>query len=506
MMYAFPEVLLHFAVDGRSSGERTLLRYAEEYEQAVNGGRRTYAQDGEVRLEVNYYNNKAGVITRRERIRARGAGARAGEQQAVAKVLDKLRGNYRFVLVESGESLESLLAGRFREILHLVIRDHLKTELLKAEANRSKYVEDLQHALLAPLRESIKGDLAGVFAEIVDVSLVPDVPLVEATLSNVEIRLTDAVETALAGKGTGVRGGVLVAMLRYLADRTRRSMIFAIEEPETFLHPAAQEGLRDGLEVLAARKDVTLLISTHSPYILSRASDAQVVALARDDRGLTRIMGCADGDAAHSHLVASLFRDPGIAILLEKSAEIPTGTRAVVVAEGTTDVDYLKLAATSAARPDLLEGLHLLAAGGATKLAAQALIANARDDRTVVALLDSDQPGKKARDMLVDLGFAKRSILLYHTVMSPKVANDEVEAEDLLPNNLLLKFISDFGEANVLSEKCKRSDGQWHFGFNQLGKSELTGWLATHAKASDWSLFVSMLESIRDRAGLTSTS
>jgi putative ATP-dependent endonuclease of the OLD family len=36
----------------------------------------------------------------------------------------------------------------------------------------------------------------------------------------------------------------------------KRSKVFAIEEPEMFLHPTAQEELRDDLEALAERKEL----------------------------------------------------------------------------------------------------------------------------------------------------------------------------------------------------------------------------------------------------------
>lgn len=92
----------------------------------------------------------------------------------------------------------------------------------------------------------------------------------ERTLSSVEVRLGDVITTGLSDKGTGVRGGVLVAMLQYLAEQSKRSLVLAVEEPEAFLHPGAQEAIRDELVALARRVDVTLLVTTHSPYVISR--------------------------------------------------------------------------------------------------------------------------------------------------------------------------------------------------------------------------------------------
>ena len=118
---------------------------------------------------------------------------------------------------------------------------------------------------------------------------------IERTLSNVAVSLDDIVSTPLAGKGTGVRGGVLVAMLSYLALNATRGMVFALEEPEAFLHPGAQENLRDHLEELAAAAGVSLLITTHSPFIVTSSANGRVFCLAKDKEGRTRVSESARG-------------------------------------------------------------------------------------------------------------------------------------------------------------------------------------------------------------------
>ncbi|MGH9277887.1 MAG: ATP-dependent nuclease [Acidimicrobiales bacterium] len=183
---------------------------------------------------------------------------------------------------------------------------------------------------------------------------------IDDTLSNVAVNVTDAVETGLAAKGTGVRGAAMVAMLRYLADHRKRSMVFAVEEPEAFLHPAAQEDLRDDLEGLGERPDVTLLVTTHSPFVVSRDAKARVTALAKDPEGRTLVTGVAQGDEPHASLLGGLFRDAILADVLER-ARVPGDAKGVVVVEGRTDAEYLRIAARVSGPPDLLDGLHVAA-------------------------------------------------------------------------------------------------------------------------------------------------
>jgi len=153
----------------------------------------------------------------------------------------------------------------------------------------------------------------------------------------VSVNVIDSVETSLADKGTGVRGVVLVAMLRYLADHTQRSVVFAVEEPEAFLHPGAQENLRDDLEKLAERPDVTLLVTTHSPFIVSRDPAASVIALAKDTSGATWITGQAAGDQPRASLLGGLFKDAALPDLLERATRLPDSARGSLIVEGWDD-------------------------------------------------------------------------------------------------------------------------------------------------------------------------
>ena len=117
----------------------------------------------------------------------------------------------------------------------------------------------------------------------------------------------------------GVRGSLLLAMLRYIAEHSRRSVIFAVEEPEAFLHPSAQEEVRDDLERLAERADVTLLTTTHSPFVVSRSPAAQIIGVEKATQGQTRIVECCAGDRDASKANGTLFRDAALPNYLERA-------------------------------------------------------------------------------------------------------------------------------------------------------------------------------------------
>ncbi len=486
-------------------GRKPLLRYAHDYE--LTGIKRsttaTYADDGIIRFTVSFSGNARTGATRQEYIAARGAGARPGDQDKLAKVLAQFHKCIRFVMVSSGESLESLLAGKFREILHTVIRENLKDEFAQAERRRAGYIEGLQQDLLAPLAERIGGLLGELFPEIRKVALVPGVGSIDETLEYVDIKLEDTVDTALEAKGTGVRGGVLVAMLRYLADKSRRSMVFAVEEPEAFLHPAAQEDLRDDLEALAERNDVTLLVTTHSPFVVSRARGAQLVSVAKDAQGRTHVVGRARGDESYTSVLAGLFRDASLSDMIDRAARLLPGVRAVLFVEGLTDEIYLRLAAKHAGRADLLDSLHIAPTGGASKMIVDALLMKAQTPLPVLALLDTDEMGRETAKKLVNsFGFSKKKELIsYSELFNGNPA--DVEAEDLWPNKLMQRFVDEHGEETVLSEKVYRKAlNCWHYGFNATGKALIEEFLERTATSAHVTRWVELLIMIRQRLGL----
>jgi 5S rRNA maturation endonuclease (ribonuclease M5) len=505
MSWAFPRVLLDFQSDGKSSPEKTLLRYAEEYERSVVGDKATYAESGTLRFVVTYTGNAQSGRSRQEFFVARGAGNRRGDSELAARLVKQFKNTCRFVLVRSGESLEDLLAGRFREILHLVLRDHLASEIAEAEVRRDKYINDLKGGLFAPLREHLDNIVCQLFPEVTSTTLTPKVPALDETLSHVGISITDSAETELVDKGTGVRGGVLVAMLRYLAERTRRSMVFAVEEPEAFLHPAAQEVLRQDLEKLAERGDVTLLVTTHSPFIVPSSSNARISALRKHSDGRTVIAGTAQGNERKTELLGDLFRDPALPDLLEQVATVPVEVSAVLVVEGTTDRDYLEVAAKLTGRSALLQRLYIAPAGGATRAVVQTILYRHRAGRPVLTLLDFDEPGRRARDYLKTIFELsdKREILLYNKVASARWK--DVEAEDLWPSELIQGFVDELGEL-ALQERLRRPDGTWHIGLSAEGKGEVPMWLARNAKRADCDLWAQLLDELENRIAKVAAS
>jgi len=494
-----PTITLDFQVTPPRRGfEQTLLRYAREAEAAVQGRRGakqpTYAEEGRLRLRVSYA--KEG---RSEYILTRGAGSQRAPAELNRRAVEKLRECVRFVFIPSGEDVSTFLRGRFSEVLANVLRENLSKELEKARAARQRYVDELRSTLFQPLTEGVLAELRELAPELVGVELLPNVPAIEETIQSAGIQLEDAAVTGLEGKGTGVRGGLLVAMLKYLAEQSKRSLVLAVEEPESFLHPAAQELIRDDMEAIAERRDVTLLVTTHSPFIIPREPETKIVSLAKNEKG-TVVDATARGDEPRIDVTASLFASRALAGAIERisAAEMEPGSRAVLVVEGETDATYLRTAARLEGRPNLLEGLHLHASSGAAAAAEDAILWRARDAGPVLVLLDHDQHGIDARRLLTsDFKFARSDVITYRAGLPI----DDCEAEWLVADSLFSRYFARRGRQALESQRRIEVNGKerWVYGIHSSAKEDFARFVSEHAKRGELRAFIAVLERIDRR-------
>lgn len=109
--------------------------------------------------------------------------------------------------------------------------------------------------------------------------LIPDISYDWSKLVNFEVIMRDSTEyeVNMSYKGTGIQRLFMVSYFQYLAEQSgndKGSYIFALEEPETFLHPGAQRTLLDSLKKIAEHHQV--IITTHSPVFASEINNKNI--------------------------------------------------------------------------------------------------------------------------------------------------------------------------------------------------------------------------------------
>jgi len=109
-----------------------------------------------------------------------------------------------------------------------------------------------------------------------DIEIRFPIPSLENLFENTEIFIDDGIRTSVEEKGHGLQRSVIFAILRTYAELIRRksnnnnekrkekSIIFAIEEPELYLHPLAQRVMMEVLREISEINDHQVIYTTHS--------------------------------------------------------------------------------------------------------------------------------------------------------------------------------------------------------------------------------------------------
>lgn len=125
---------------------------------------------------------------------------------------------------------------------------------------------------------SIKKYMSEYTSSLQEVLISPDINWEKAIQGvNVKFRFDgDSFPIIMSHKGSGYRRLFMVARFRYLAEKRKSSdIVYLIEEPETFLHPSAQEDLLNALKALSV--DNQIIITTHSPVFVGATEEESVV-------------------------------------------------------------------------------------------------------------------------------------------------------------------------------------------------------------------------------------
>ncbi len=131
--------------------------------------------------------------------------------------------------------------------------------------------------------KSIKGYMNDYVSSLTKVEIKPTFSWKDA-IKSVDVSFQfdgDTKPIPMSHKGTGYRRLFMVARFRYLAEKNKgNNVIYLIEEPETYLHPSAQEDLLTAFRNLS--DDNQIIICTHSP-IFAGATDHNAIILCRKD-------------------------------------------------------------------------------------------------------------------------------------------------------------------------------------------------------------------------------
>lgn len=128
---------------------------------------------------------------------------------------------------------------------------------------------------LKPVEEKLKTILSEQYGD-TEVRFSFSLPEIESFFKTGNIDLSEhGIETKSSEKGTGMQRALALALIQVYADISSsngedisKPILFFIDEPETFLHPQAQNKLLDALEKISQKSQIFII--THSPYLLKK--------------------------------------------------------------------------------------------------------------------------------------------------------------------------------------------------------------------------------------------
>lgn len=168
-----------------------------------------------------------------------------------------------------------------------------------------------------------------------DDAIIPNIPSVETlkwkdVYKNIGYNTGDGIP--LNKRGSGVRRLILVSSFLAeleLKNNQNNHVIYAIEEPETSLHPDLQKILIDSLQQLSTQDKYKykyqIFITTHSPALI-RLLETKSIRYVGKDENTSKV---------------EYFNEEVAAKIIENLGLLPTISKVVICVEGTNDEKFL---------------------------------------------------------------------------------------------------------------------------------------------------------------------
>ncbi|MGW6978835.1 ATP-dependent nuclease [Streptomyces sp. NPDC054932] len=177
---------------------------------------------------------------------------------------------------------------------HAVDRTEADTQLGEIEENAQLARQLVHDNVYGPALKDVSAALSAEVAKLTvgrQVVVTPTVRAPRPAKTAFQVSIKDgAAETSVSRQGHGFQRALIIAALKYLADRRRplsgsRTLCLAVEEPELFQHPPQARTFAKVLRELVTSSPsgrTQVMYATHSPVFIDPARHHQVRRLTRD--------------------------------------------------------------------------------------------------------------------------------------------------------------------------------------------------------------------------------
>jgi len=185
------------------------------------------------------------------------------------------------------------------KIINAITRDFVTSDTWRKFMNSHKETfgegENSLAKTLRPIEEKVQKIMSEQYGD-TEVRFSFSLPELDSFFKTGNIALSEnGIETKSSEKGTGMQRALALSLIQVYADISNaqengvsKPILFFIDEPETFLHPQAQNKLLDALEKISENSQIFII--THSPYLLKKyKKDTHSMSLFSKERGLNKI-------------------------------------------------------------------------------------------------------------------------------------------------------------------------------------------------------------------------
>jgi putative ATP-dependent endonuclease of the OLD family len=379
---------------------------------------------------------------------------RFGRQDAKVELL--LQGRAKAKLPQSGINaiagfvaqntmLKYIPAVRTAGQAEQVINDMLRQRLSVLEAD-PKYkdlvteIENLQRPVLAALGSELQKTIAGFVPEIKKVRLSSSTKVIARALrSAAEITIDDGASTPIQMKGDGIKSLLAIALMKHWSEAQLggRSLILAVEEPESHLHPKAVHRLKEVLVDMAVNSQV--ILTTHSAPLVDRTVAARNIIV-------------SGGFASPAQSLAAVRDALGI-----KQSDNLTSAQLILIVEGQEDELVLRSWLDNSSVPirDALASGDMAfdSMGGCTNLEYKARL-HTSNVCSIHAFIDNDEAGRSSYEKAEAGG----AINLAECTMTLLPGYKNTELEDLVQVSCYLDAINAHLGLNLSPADISRND------------------------------------------------
>ncbi len=223
---------------------------------------------------------------------------------------------------DQDDEIQDPLKSKIEEIFS---RDTIREKLNEIARAINEEIENISNRIVEKFKELNKNSI--------EIKIIPNIPSIEnlkwkdvykavGFLTNENIPLNK--------RGSGVRRLVLLSSFMTELERTSNTddynhIIYAIEEPETSLHPDLQIKLINTLQQLSEGPKYQILISTHSPALIKLFSTKSIRYVEQED-------GCSKVKVWDDSIADKIVKELG---LLHHIGKV------IICVEGTNDERFL---------------------------------------------------------------------------------------------------------------------------------------------------------------------